>query len=752
MATLTSLAAIAAILILTTTISTWQAFRAVKAEREQSRLLGIAEKALAGETAQSAAARKEATRAEAGELWARRLAYTSDMIGVDHALQQNNLGRARRLLDRNRPALEETDLRNWEWRALWQRCRGDATATFGDRGRSFWSMSVSPDGKWLATGGLKGEIRVWDIELKKTVATLSPHTPSFEQHGEVVFARKGDRLFATAGGGVVKVWTAPSWLETDLQFSHGSPIRAISLSFDGTILAIFGCDEMISLWNVKQPAKPRRMRGGHGGGRQTGAVAISHDNQWLAIGQGDGSIWMVDLKTGEKQFQFPATVEGELIKTLAFSPDGQFLASGTGYADAAVDLWSVSERKLLSRLQGHSRFVRDVVFSPDGTLLASASCDQTIRIWDAETWTNSAVLKGHQQEVMSLAFTSDGAKLVSGSKDGTISLWNTGRRTEAAWPISLPDELPEGYEGMRSQGRASFAPGGKWLATRNKDGSISLRNANNLKETQRLSELGMNNAGVLFAPHGRLLVVGDDAGCLTWLDPWQPKDRKLQRLLPSAELFPVGFSLDGTQLLVLARDNDETVCIVSSVADGKRAQSWSIPPDGKVFALSPDGRLVVTGHDDGAIRFWQVADPREPVVVKHRDYISSVAFSPDGSLLVAGTRYGEADIWDVATRTRSGVLRGHMAGVHDARFSPDGTRVATAGGEGETVKLWDLATQQEVATLIAPGFTFGKVEFSPDGNAILAINVRGALYVWRVPTWDEIPEAEDGQRVLIPTR
>ena len=58
---------------------------------------------------------------------------------------------------------------------------------------------------------------------------------------------------------------------------------------------------------------------------------------------------------------------------------------------------------------------------------------------------------------------------------------------------------------MESQGRVSFAPDGQWLATRNKDGTISLRTAHNLKETQRLTELGTNNAGVLFAPGSQFM-------------------------------------------------------------------------------------------------------------------------------------------------------------------------------------------------------------------------------------------------------
>ena len=52
LAIITSLGAAAAELILATTFSTWLAYRAVKAEREQSRLLGVTEKALANEAAQ----------------------------------------------------------------------------------------------------------------------------------------------------------------------------------------------------------------------------------------------------------------------------------------------------------------------------------------------------------------------------------------------------------------------------------------------------------------------------------------------------------------------------------------------------------------------------------------------------------------------------------------------------------------------------------------------------------------------------
>ena len=71
LAIITSLGAAAAVLILATTFSTWLALRAVTAEREQSRLLGITEKALASEAAQSEAAQEHPSFSRDPEKFAR---------------------------------------------------------------------------------------------------------------------------------------------------------------------------------------------------------------------------------------------------------------------------------------------------------------------------------------------------------------------------------------------------------------------------------------------------------------------------------------------------------------------------------------------------------------------------------------------------------------------------------------------------------------------------------------------------------
>jgi hypothetical protein len=112
--------------------------------------------------------------------------------------------------------------------------------------------------------------------------------------------------------------------------------------------------------------------------------------------------------------------------------------------------------------------------------------------------------------------------------------------------------------------------------------------------------------------------------------------------------------------------------------------------------------------------------------------------------------YGEIVLWDVAGGRAERTFRGHSHLISGLAFSPDSTRLASAGYD-HVVKLWDPATGQELRSL--PGQRrFLSVAFSPDGTRLAAgsqdnsVTQEPTLKVWdaRRPA----PELRDEREAL----
>ena len=86
-----------------------------------------------------------------------------------------------------------------------------------------------------------------------------------------------------------------------------------------------------------------------------GVVAVSPNNQWLAVGEPDGRIRVLALATLTEQFSVPGPSEG--ISALVFSPDSKLLASASGFIDSTVRM-SLDFPTEARRLEGHAAWVR----------------------------------------------------------------------------------------------------------------------------------------------------------------------------------------------------------------------------------------------------------------------------------------------------------------------------------------------------------------------------------------------------------
>jgi WD40 repeat protein len=70
------------------------------------------------------------------------------------------------------------------------------------------------------------------------------------------------------------------------------------------------------------------------------------------------------------------------------------------------------------------------------------------------------------------------------------------------------------------------------------------------------------------------------------------------------------------------------------------------------------------------------------------------------------------------TGAETAVLKGHVAGIESAAFSPNGKRVVTASYDN-TARLWDTITGGEIAVLKGHGSPVYSAAFSPDGTRVV---------------------------------
>jgi WD40 repeat protein/tRNA A-37 threonylcarbamoyl transferase component Bud32 len=138
-------------------------------------------------------------------------------------------------------------------------------------------------------------------------------------------------------------------------------------------------------------------------------------------------------------------------------------------------------------------------------------------------------------------------------------------------------------------------------------------------------------------------------------------------------------------------------------------------------ALSPDGKIIVTGSMDGTARWWDTAT-RQPIGELLRasaGQVLAVAFSPDGRTVVTGGTDGQVCLWDRAGGKLLCQSQVPLHKVSSVAFSPDGRLVATASLDG-TARLWETASGKSVGEPLRHAGAVTAVVFTRNGRVLTA--------------------------------
>ncbi len=327
-----------------------------------------------------------------------------------------------------------------------------------------WSVTFSPDGRWLVSTHTDGAILVWDVAERQRVANLNEHSGAV--YG-VAYSRDGKRIASTGEDSSVIVWNAATGQKEAVLLGHKSKSNGVAFLPDGERVISCGFQEPSILWDIARGTPLRVFVSQTSVMIGSNGLALSSDGRWMATSHGiydtaDGSNvchYLDKLKNDNPDDDWMGM--NSQIYGLAFSNDGRLLAASTVF-DGHLGLVATESWEVIAHTRSPDSPFISLSFSPDGEYLAAGDDNGKVELWNVHPLELIAVMGRHAARVKSVAFSPDGNQVVSSSDDKTIALWNVGSR-------SLATRIGTHAAPVRS---VAFSPDGKHIVSGEHDKSV----------------------------------------------------------------------------------------------------------------------------------------------------------------------------------------------------------------------------------------------------------------------------------------
>ena len=691
------------------------------------------------------------------------------------------------------------------------------------RGHAGWvrSCQFSPeiDSEQVLSGSHDGQARIWNVGDYSEQLTLAADDSADARrtvidHDDAVYAVAFDRnsdLIVTAGRDQkARIWNARTGQlkvllgrkadaadptnaaqANSLQEGHAYLASTVIPFDNGNKILTSALENTTRIWDVKQGIELVRLD-------NTGieaAAAVSSDGTLIATGSSKAEYRdVIDSTDGTEKFRtYPVRLwrtattlatrgtpkphreldgHKEPATAVAFSPDGKFLCSGD--SDGHVILWQTSNGKKIGEYRGSGQSVNAVLFSTDGKTMFAASDDGRVHIWNLESDKELKVHsmppgKASAKGPMKAMALVPGQRLLltaSGGDDRMVRLWNfdTGEILKEfdELKIKKPNKSEPKYPLITG---LSVSPDGDWAFAANYDKNtihvIDIAAREIVPEPLRLGTVWSTavyhtNDGGTGAKTLRLATVGgNDAQVWTVNGENGLTHASLETTLaPHDAVKAAAFSQDGKFVLTGGVDG---ALKMWSVDDGSAVFRFpAMDADGQpyhtkgithvTFSKAEGSPLLLTASDDKSAILWSWdAETLEATfdskLTGHTGAVNCAVFSKDGGHVLTASDDGTARIWDLSKKDTFVVLKGHEGGVLCGAFSPDG-KWAVTGGTDDTARIWDTATGKLIKEMTGHSDDISSIDVSPRGTRILTGSLDKTAKLWDPRIEGEQPDAD----------
>ncbi|XP_077241350.1 uncharacterized protein LOC143881899 [Tasmannia lanceolata] len=289
-----------------------------------------------------------------------------------------------------------------------------------------WTMKFSPDGKFLASGGEDGVVRIWrvteaEFSCKYPFAGCTPENFNQVKGGKSIYGRKNSKLAS-----VVIPEKVFKIEETPLQEFHGHTGDILDLSWSkSNCLLSSSEDKTVRLWQV---GCDKCLKVFHHNNYVTCIQFNPVNERYFISGSIDGKVRIWEIS--ESRVVDWADVR-DIITAICYRPDGQgcIVGSITGYCrvyDASGNHLELDAQLCVQgKKKSTCKRITGFQFAPeDSQRVMITSADSKVRIRDGFGVIHKYRGRRKSGSQMSASFTSNGRYIISVGEDSHVYVWS----------------------------------------------------------------------------------------------------------------------------------------------------------------------------------------------------------------------------------------------------------------------------------------------------------------------------------------
>jgi WD40 repeat protein len=649
-------------------------------------------------------------------------------------------------------------------------------------------IAVSDDGKYVASSGRDGRVRLWSTLQRYrywergngTSATVS-----------LAFSHDNAWLVAASEDGSVHIWAVESGRSiADVQ--TGSRIHSLAIS-PSNLFIVVGCEDGIARILDAAGREIAHTHGGEVHKQAVTSVIYTTDGKDVITGSEDFRVLEWNATDGSfvrSLYSLQGQAHTDKVVALEVSHDGALIISGS--EDRTVHVYDAHAEKLLRVLSADSDALTAVHISLDNRLIIAASRDGTSTLWNVQTGERVATLNAGTP-VLDAVFGENDDVVLSSGEDGMVRIWDTrsgellGSQILGKSPVEMVRlartlaigatrsgdvvlwdltgsnaviSVPDGRVRVLS---SIFSPDSRYAALP-ASSTIHVIRLSGARETREI-QTSHTPLCIAFSRDSRRLIAGMDDGTIaswetsTWHEVWRVHKH-------DGPVVGVEFVAGSNRIISWGADRRIVAfdAIRTGHDDGDALVLGPLPFAPLRVLPSADGTLLVQSTGSEGHLYWGALTPTETTAASFADArVDSVASGWDDEQVFFTDRRGQPSRVDLKTRSvrsipavatfatsplgveqlrittsgnlpRDGFLAASTTPSRSVAVSRDGAISASVNADGE-ITLWS-ASGSVIATLGGNSDEGALLAFSPDAKWFASADRGGLkLYDLSESTW-----------------